>query len=75
MINSSLETIIFDPTEMLEILDLRLIGYYKIQQGILQQNLCKCYRFKSADTLCEHFNQFVYMLMKEKKEKMHEKYP
>ena len=29
---------------MLGILDLRSIGYYKIKQGILQQNLCKYYR-------------------------------
>ena len=36
--NSSLETVIFDPKEMLGILDLRLIGYYKIKQGNLQQN-------------------------------------
>ena len=35
--NSSLELIIFDLKEMLGILDLRLIGYYKIKQGILQQ--------------------------------------
>ena len=36
--NSSLETIIFDPKEMLGVLDLRLVKYYKIKQGILQQN-------------------------------------
>ena len=36
--NRSLETVIFDPKEMLGILDLRSIGYYKIKQGILQQN-------------------------------------
>ena len=29
--NSSLETVIFDPKEMLGILDLRLIGCYKIK--------------------------------------------
>ena len=28
--NASLETVIFDPKEMLGILDLRLVGYYKI---------------------------------------------
>ena len=38
--NSSLETVIFNPKEMLGILDLRSIGYYKIKQGILQQSLC-----------------------------------
>ena len=30
--SSSLETVIFDPKEMLRILDLRLIGHYKIKQ-------------------------------------------
>ena len=34
--NSSLETAIFDPKEMLFILDLRSGGYDKIKQGILQ---------------------------------------
>ena len=43
--NSGLDTIIFDPNEMLGILDLRSLGYYKIKQGILQQNLSKYYRF------------------------------
>ena len=66
--NSSLETIIFDPQEMLEILDLRLIGSYKIKQGILQQNLSKYYRFKSSDILCEQFNKFINTLRKEKEE-------
>ena len=36
--NSSLERIAFDPEEMLGILDFRLVGYYEIKQGILQQN-------------------------------------
>ena len=57
--NSSLETVIFDPKEMLGILDLRLRGYYKIKQGILQQNVSKYYRFESVDTLCEQFNEFI----------------
>ena len=44
--NTSLDTIIFDPGELLGILDLRSLGYYKIKQGILQQNLCKYSRFE-----------------------------
>ena len=44
--NNGTETIIFKPEEMLEIVDLRSLGYYKIKQGILQQNLSKYYRFK-----------------------------
>ena len=42
--NSSLETVIFDLNEILGISDLRLVGYYKIKQGISQQNLCKYIR-------------------------------
>ena len=60
--NSSLETALFDPKEMLGILDLRLVGYYKIKQGILQQNLSRYYKPESADTLCEQFNKFINTL-------------
>ena len=56
IVNNGTETIIFKPEEMLGIVDLRSLGYYKIKQGILWQNLSKYYRFERADTLCEHFN-------------------
>ena len=56
VMNSSLETVIFDLKEMLGIIDLRSVVYYKIKLGILQQNLSKYYRFKSDDTLCKQFN-------------------
>ena len=59
---------------MLGIVDLRLLGYHKIKQGILQQNLSKYYRFDRADTLCEYFNKFINTLKKEQKE-MEENYP
>ena len=58
---------------MLGILDLSSIGYYKIKQGILQQNLSK-YRFQSADTLCEHFNKFINTLKQERKDEAKEDY-
>ena len=59
---------------MSEILDLRLIGFYKIKQGILHQNLSKYNRFKSADTLSEHFIRFINTLKKERnKEKIERK--
>ena len=44
--NTGLETVIFDTKEMLGILNLRSMGYYKIIQGILQQNLNKYYTFE-----------------------------
>ena len=44
-VNKGTETIIFKPEEMIGIVDLGLLGYYKIKQGILQQNLTKYYSF------------------------------
>ena len=59
MKNREQETVIVHPAEMLGILNLRSIGYYKIKQGILQQNLSKYYTFDLADTMCEHFNKYI----------------
>ena len=77
VMNIGLETVIFDPKQKLVILDLRSLGYYKIKQGILQQNLSKYYRFESANTLCvlcEQFNSFINTLKRERKEETQEKY-
>ena len=61
---------------MIWILDLRSLGYYKIEQGILQQNLSKYFRFVRAETLCEHFNKFVNTLKKERERtELKESYP
>ena len=73
IVNNSIETIIFKPEEMIGIVDLRFLGYYKIKQGILQQNLNKHYRFERAETLCKYFNKFI----KKEREQIEpeEKYP
>ena len=65
IVNKGAETMIFRPEEMLGIVDLRLLGYYKIKQGILQQNLSRYYKFERAEKLCEYFNEFINMLKKE----------
>ena len=57
--NNRQETVMFKPKQMLGILDLRSLGYYKIKQGVLQQNLGKCYHFESAEKLCEEYNTLV----------------
>ena len=41
IVNKGKDTMIFKPEEMIGIIDLRSLGYYKIKQGILQQNLNK----------------------------------
>ena len=76
IVNNGPDTIIFKPEEMLGIVDLRSLGYYKIMQGILQQNLSKYYKFKRANTLCEHFNKFINTMKKEREQKeLKESYP
>ena len=72
--NGSLDMVIFDPKEILGSLDFRSVGYYKINQGMLQQNLSKYYRFEPADILCKQLNTFINTLKKDKDEAK-EKYP
>ena len=43
------DTMIFKPEEVIGIIDLRSLGYYKIKQGTLQQNLSRYYRFEKAE--------------------------
>ena len=52
---------------MLGILDLRSLGCYKIKQGMLQQNLSKCYHFESVERLYEEFNTIVNERKEEEK--------
>ena len=73
--NTGKDTMILRPKEMIGIVDIRSLGYYKIKQGILQQNLSKYYRFEEAEKLCEYFNKFVDTLKKEREQTMTDKYP
>ena len=63
--NSTHETVMFNPTQMLGIIDLRSLGYYKIKQGVLQQNLSHVYHFESAHEVCDQFNRLINTLRKE----------
>ena len=69
IMNKGKDTMILRPEEMIGIIDLRSLGYYKIKQGILQQNLSRYYRFQKAEKLCEYFNKFVNTLQKEREQK------
>ena len=59
--NTGKDTMILRQEEMIGIMDIRSLGYYKIKQGILQ-HLSKYYKFKKAEKLCEYFNKFVNTL-------------
>ena len=65
VVNNTQETVIFNPNQMVGILDLRSLGYYKIKQGVLQQNLSKSYHFESVEKLCEEFNAIINERRKE----------
>ena len=69
LVNKGKDTMIFKPVEVIGIIDLRSLRYYKIKQGILQQNLSRYYRFEKAEKLCEYFNRFVNTLKKEREQK------
>ena len=76
IVNNTQETVIFNPNQMLGILDLRSLGYYKIKQGVFQQNLNKSYHFESEEKLCEEVNAIINERKKEEeKEVDKDKYP
>ena len=69
IVNKGTETTIFKPEEMIGIVDLRSLAYYKIKQGILQQNLGRYYKFERAEKLCNYFNKFVNALNREREQR------
>ena len=73
--NDTYETVTFNPTQMLGIIDLRSLRYYKIKQGVLQQNLSHIYHFESAHKVCDQFNRLINTLRKEERMESTERYP
>ena len=74
--NNMRETLIFDKKTTIGILDLRSLVYYKIKQGVLQQNLNKYYHFEEANKVCEEFNKMIETIrQEEEKDSKKEKYP
>ena len=63
----------FGWTEMIGVVDLRSLGFYKIKQKVLQEHLGKHYHFKLADDGCDQYIRFVNLMRKE--ETSEGKYP
>ena len=55
----------FGRTEMMGIVDLRSLGFYKIKQEVLQEHLGRHYHFELADDVCVQYNRFVNLMRKE----------
>ena len=66
--NAGKDTMILKPKEMIGIVDIRSLGYYKIKQGTLQQNISRYYRFEEAKKLCKYFNEFVDTLKRDREQ-------
>ena len=76
--NSTQEKVTFNPEHVVGIVDLRSLGYYKIKQGVLQQNLSHCYHLESAETVCDQYNRLINTLRKVEQEAIacgKDKYP
>ena len=71
--NKTHKTVTFGWTEMIGVVDLRSLGFYKIKQEVLQEHLGKHYHFKLADDICNQCNRFVNLMRKEETSKG--KYP
>ena len=72
--NKTHNTVTFDKTKMMGIVDLRSLGFYKIKQEVLQEHLSRHYHFKLVDNVCHQYNRFVNLMRKEE-ENSEGKYP
>ena len=71
--NKTHETVTFEWTEMIGVVDLRSLGFYKIKQEVLQEHLGKHYHFEIVGDICNQYNRFVNLMRKEETSKG--KYP
>ena len=63
--NKTHKTVTFGRTEMMGIVDLRSLGFYKIKQEVLQQHLGRHYHFELEDNVCNQYNRFINLMRKE----------
>ena len=63
--NKTHETVTIERTEMMGIIDLRLLDFYKIKQEVLQEHLGRHYHFKLADNVCDQYNRFINLIRKD----------
>ena len=63
--NKMCKTVTFGRMEMMGVVDLRSLGFYKIKQEVLQEHLSRHYHFKLADNVCDQYNRLVNLMRKE----------
>ena len=65
--NKTHETVTFSKADMMGVVDLRSLGFYKIKQEVLQEHLSRHYHFELADDMCNQYNRLVNLMRKEEK--------
>ena len=73
--HSTHDIVTFNLADMLGIIHLRSLEYYKIKPGVLQQNLNNMYHFETASTVCDQFNRLINTLEKRGKDRRCRKDP
>ena len=63
--NKTHKTITFGKTDMMGVVDLRSLGFYKIKQEVLQEHLSRHYHFELADNVCDQYNRLINLMRKE----------
>ena len=63
--NNTHKTVSFRQTEMIGVVDLTSLGFYKIKQEVLQEHLGKHYHFELAEDVCNQYIRFVNVMRKE----------
>ena len=72
--NNNNDVVVFDRQDMIGILDIGSLGYYKVKPDVLQKHLSEQCHFELAENICEQLNWFVNLLKKEE-ENPKETYP
>ena len=63
--NKTHKIVTFGRTEIMLILDLGSLGFYKIKQEMLQEHLGRHYHFELADDVCDQYDRFLNLMRKE----------
>ena len=62
--NKTCKTITFGRTDMIGVVDLRSLGFYKIKQEVHLEHLSRHYHFELADDVCDQYNRLVNLMRK-----------
>ena len=63
--NITCKTITFGRTDMMGVVDLISLCFYKVKQEVLQKHLSRHYHFKLANDVCDQYKKLINLMRKE----------